>query len=219
VAAPPRPAPWTKRHPAGLTPPARADFLREQAKWDRKLKASGFVDIEAGFDLGEHATSSMRHAGVTPASLTSADLDRQHESVWQAPEASYWRTFAAAAEALPANYRGRAFLARVAAAGALSADVRGRLSDDAAERAVRSFCARCELPYPCFRSSPGEPDPELCHACPPRYYVRRGKRVRMWHAPHGPVRTLRPVRRQGAHQRAARAAGAKPTAAQAGRAA
>lgn len=143
---------------------SNADFMRLQEKCDAELRASGFRDIEFGYDLNLIAASTFRGAMVDSASgefcgghgmeITLApmgpgdhpteggpDGSKAQDSLFDTPRARAWALFGQAAHDLPTDDVTRAILVAVAD-GATQAEV-GRqhgISKQAVNEMVHRLC-------------------------------------------------------------------------------
>ncbi|HUG50559.1 MAG TPA: hypothetical protein VLZ78_06130 [Terrimesophilobacter sp.] len=142
------------RGPRKLTP-------QLQAEWNRRLRASGFVDIEAN---ARHSgwTFHVRD-GITSLGIDQSgwkfDRDRSMRmmSLSDSPVAQAWQAISAAVVSLPRNYRYRAFLidwavpvdGRDSGHGIVNRAARKHgLAHNTAAKVVRRFLRERGLPVP-----------------------------------------------------------------------
>lgn len=142
----------------------KAQFATLQAKWYRKLKDTGFEDIEGGRDLNKFSTSSFRGkaeedkglefvstsstSGGRPFDATELFLADNREvygaatCVADTPQALLWRQIGQAIHALPGNAKHRAFLVTWSATGKQSESARRHnFTRGKARWIVDTFCA------------------------------------------------------------------------------
>jgi hypothetical protein len=117
------------RCPSWLRGPARAAYLMQQDRYDRLLKAEGFVDLEDGDDVSAVSKSRDGETGPHARQITRG-------------VAEFWSQVRDAARLLPRNYRRRRLLIAVAESGKLSAAARAAgVSRMAARWSFRRFLA------------------------------------------------------------------------------
>lgn len=103
--------------------PATAAFQALQRRWDKKLKAGGFVDIECGTDLNEADGWTFRggdrkHGGrVKQISSVDEDGDEQVGSLAATAQFRFWTMATHVANALPPDYPNREFILEVTETG------------------------------------------------------------------------------------------------------
>jgi hypothetical protein len=155
--------------------PRNADFQRLQREWDDRLRASGFRDVECGFDMNEFPASTFSGEGEYKfVAATGMDVPRVvYEAIYgydgdrgfgagttplddsqppmtfgEAPQFLAWAAIARTAQALPRNYRGRRFLIELSSIGCMSSELlrRERLTRKRARLIFARFCQRYRLP-------------------------------------------------------------------------
>ena len=142
-------------------------FLKKQAAWDKKLRRSGFRDIEQGYDLGEYDASTFRAAadgdhGPSFQPLSTIDIDTDQPALLHETEQYlYWQEFLEKAYALDDSNKRKPFLRSVAEAGNLRKAIltKHRLNRYAAKRIIVRFCAANNMPPPGFHKKPEKKDP------------------------------------------------------------
>jgi hypothetical protein len=168
---------------------SRADFMRLQAKLDKRLAREGFVDIECGADLNLRPATTFRHTSATgghgaevviggveiipairPGSPGDSGSRRNMsclelvESVFDSPRARAWMIFSQAAHELPTDARTRKILLSVAENGSLTEAMRRhRTTYDTVRLLVIGLCDAIGVEYRSLFSAVTEvaPTPDL----------------------------------------------------------